>query len=46
VVDIKDDICIGEHLDDGILDLTEVVSCHQDWDFNPELLAVLADALE
>ncbi len=46
VVDIKDDVRIREHLDDGIPDLTAVVGCHQDWDFNPELLAALADALE
>jgi hypothetical protein len=46
MIDVKNNVCIRECLIDGIPDLTTVVSCHQDWDFDPEQLAAVTDTLK
>jgi len=45
-IDVKDNVRIRECLVDSIPDLTTVVSCHHDWDFDPELLAAVTDPLK
>jgi hypothetical protein len=46
MIDIKHDICVRKCLMDGSSDLTAIVSCDNDRDFYPKLLAATSDTVQ